>query len=380
MPSAYRAMIQSPNSIIIDLQALEHNLNQVKKLVDSKARIMGIVKSDAYGHGLLPVSRVLEKNGVDYLGVAHLYEALVLRKDGVRLPIAVLCGIRTREEAKEVVENDLTPVLFDLTVVEALAEESSRRGKRTHVQLKVDTGMGRLGIPYADVASFVKGVMKYDQLHLEGLSSHLSSADHPNQDFTEIQIENFRKAIEIGQALGLELPRNNLANSAGIMAHKGSHFNVVRPGIMLYGGLPSPGFRCAFPLKPVMNFKGKIIQVRDLPDNTPVSYGRTYYTKGAQRTAVLSAGYGDGLPRSLSNKGKVLVGGKKRDIVGRICMNMIVCDVTGLKDIKPGNEVVFLGAQGEETITGDDMARWAETISYEIFCSIGEGKSKRYTG
>ena len=373
-------MIRPPNSVIIDLSALEHNLNQVKKLVNPNTRIMGIVKSDAYGHGLFPVSRFLEKNGVDYLGVAHLYEALELRREGIGLPIVVLCGIRTREEAKEVVSKDLTPVLFDLAMVEALAEESSKRGKRINVQLKVDTGMGRLGIPHLEVGSFLKNVMKYERLYLEGLSSHLSSADDPGKGFTEIQIENFKKAIEIGHALGLELPLNNLANSAGIMAQKDSHFNVVRPGIMLYGGLPSPGFCSPLPLKPVMHFKGQVIQIRDLPDNTPVSYGRTYYTKGTQRIAVLSAGYGDGLPRSMSNKGEVLVGGKKMDIIGTVCMNMIVCDVTGLNDIMPGNEVVFFGTQGEKIITGDDVAGWAETITYEIFCSIGEGKGKEYMG
>lgn len=373
-------MIRSPNSVIIDLSALENNLSQVKTLVNPKTRIMGIVKSDAYGHGLLKVSKILEKNGIDYLGVAHLYEALELRRNGSRLPIVILCGIRTREEAKEVVDKDLTPVLFDLAMVEALAEESAKRGKRINVQLKVDTGMGRLGIPHLEVGPFIRDIMKYKELYLEGLSSHLSSADDPTSNFTEIQIENLKKAIEIGHGMGLELPLNNLANSAGLMAHKDSHFNVVRPGIMLYGGLPSPGFRSPLPLKPVMNFKGQIIQVRDLPANTPVSYGRTYYTKGAQRIAVLSAGYGDGLPRSMSNKGKVLVGGIKREVIGRVCMNMIMCDVTGVKDIMPGNEVVFLGTQGEETITGDNMASWAETISYEIFCSIGEGNTKEYIG
>ena len=230
-------------------------------------------------------------------------------------------------------------MLFDLAIVEALSEESAKRGKRVNVQLKVDTGMGRLGIPHLEVEPFIRDIMKYKELYLEGLSSHLSSADDPTSNFTEIQIENFKKAIEIGHGMGLELPLNNLANSAGLMAHKDSHFNVVRPGIMLYGGLPSPGFRSPVPLKPVMKFKGQIIQVRDLPVNTPVSYGRTYYTKGAQRIAILSAGYGDGLPRSMSNKGKVLVGGKKREVIGRVCMNMIMCDVTGAKDIMPGNEV-----------------------------------------
>ena len=373
-------MIHSPNSIVIDLSALEHNLNQVRKLLAPETRIMGVVKSDAYGHGLIPVSKALESNGVDYLGVAHLYEALELRNSGIRLPIALLCGVRTKDEAREAVEKDLTPVLFDLEMAELLAKESVRKGKGIHVQVNVDTGMGRLGIDLSDLGPFMKKMAGFKELHVEALASHLSSADEPESNFTEIQIENFQKAIDIGRSMGFELPLNNLANSAGTIAHKEAHFSLVRPGIMLYGGLPSPGFKRSVPLKPVMNFKGGVIRIRDLPDNTPVSYGRTYYTKGAQKIAVLSAGYGDGLPRSMSNRGKVLIQGKKVDIVGTVCMNMITCDVSGIKDITPGSEVVFLGTQGEETITGDDVARWTQTISYEIFCSIGVGNRKEYVG
>jgi alanine racemase len=372
-------MIQLPNSVKIDLSALEHNLNQVKKLVNPKTQIMGIVKSDAYGHGLLPVSQVLERNGIDRLGVGYLQEALELRKSGVRLPLAVLCGIKAREEAKEVVDKDLTPALYDLATAEILAEEAARRGKRIHIQLKVDTGMGRLGIPHSKVEPFIKKIREYKELNLEALTSHLSSADETNSEFTKDQIKNFEKAIKMGRAMGLELPLNNLANSAGIMAHKDSHFGMVRPGIMLYGGLPSPGFRSPTPLKPVMNFTGRILQIKDLPDHSPVSYGRTYYTKGSQRIAVLSAGYGDGLPRSLSNRGKVLIGGKKVNVIGRICMNMTVTDITGLNEVVPGNEVVFFGSQGDEIITGDDVAEWGETISYEIFCSVGQGNTRQYT-
>lgn len=373
-------MIHSPNSVTIDISSLEHNLDQVKKLINPKTSIMGVVKSDAYGHGLIPVSKVLERKGVEHLGVAHLYEALELRTNGVRLPIVILCGIRNREEALEVVDKDLTPVLFDLRIAEVLDEESARRDKKTPVHIKVDTGMGRLGIPHPELGSFLKNIMKCKRLRLEALCSHLSSADEPEGNFTEAQINHFKKAIEMGRSMGLELPLNNLANSAGIMAHKESHFDMVRPGIMLYGGLPSPGFPASLPLKPVMNFKGQIIQIRELPGNTPVSYGRTYHTKGAERVAVLSAGYGDGLPRTISNRGKVLIGGRKTDVIGRVCMNMIMANVTGLKDIGVGDEVVFLGTQAGETITGDDMARWAETIAYEIFCSIGIGNTREYRG
>ena len=371
-------MGHSPNRVKIDLSALEFNLGQVKKLINAETRIMGIVKSDAYGHGLVPVSRVLEKKGVDCLGVAHIHEGLELRKNGIRSPLVILCGINNREDAREVVDKDLTPVLSDLTLIELVAKESAKRGKSTHIQLKVDTGMSRLGVPSGDVGYFVQKILGYKELYLEALCSHLSSADETMVDFTRIQIERFKEAIEMGHTMGVDFPLNNLANSAGIMAHKDSHFNMVRPGIMLYGGLPSPGFNPPLPLKPVMSFEGRILQIKDYPKDTPISYGRTYHTKSDQRIAVVSIGYGDGLPRNLSNRGKLLIGGRKVNIVGRICMNMTMCDITGMKDVSQGDEVVIMGRQGQEIIWGDDLALWGETISYEIFCSIGQRDTREY--
>jgi alanine racemase len=366
------------NSVTIDLSALAHNLQQVMVFTDRGSKIMGIVKSDAYGHGLLPVSRTLEKHGIDCLGVAYLHEARELRNGGVKVPIVILCGIQTRDESREVVEKDLTPVLFDLTVAETLAQESARLGKTTHIHLKVDTGMGRLGIAHTEVVPFVQRILALKGLELKALTSHLSSATEPTSDFTEIQVRHFKKAIDAGRSMGVDLSLNHLANSAGIMGHKNVHFEMVRPGILLYGGLPSPQFVSPISIRPAMHLKGKILQLRDLPDHTPVSYGRTYYTKGPSRVAVLSAGYGDGLPRSMSNLGKVLVKGKRSPIVGMICMNLTVCDITGREHVKLGDEAVFLGSQGTQTITGDDIARWAGTISYEVFCSIGQRNKKEY--
>ncbi|MCP4665655.1 MAG: alanine racemase [Deltaproteobacteria bacterium] len=371
-------MSNQPNRVAIDLSALAHNLGQVRSLAPQETRIMGIVKSDAYGHGLAPISKALEKEGVDCLGVAHLYEALELRKQEIKTPIVILCGIQTRDESRQVVENALSPVLFDTAAAEILNRESARKGKGTPVYLKVDTGMGRLGAPHLDAGPMLQRIAALKNLDIQGLMSHLASADEHASDFTDHQITAFEKAIEAGRSLGLALPFNNLANSAGVMGYQKSHFDMVRPGIMLYGGLPSPEFESPVRLKPVMHFKGRIIQIRDLPGQTPISYGRTYYTKGPSRIAILSAGYGDGLPRSMSNRGAVLIGGKRAPIVGTICMNLTLCDITALKGVKPGDEAVFLGSQGRETITGDDMAAWAGAISYEVFCSIGQQNRREY--
>ena len=366
------------NHLTIDLSALAHNLNQVKTIVGENTRVMGVVKADAYGHGLVAVAKTLEKNRVHCLGVAHFHEAMELRNRGVSLPIVILCGIRTREEAEAVVHHGLVPTLFDPAVAEVLAAECARMKTLARVYVKVDTGMGRLGLLSSELAFFLSQVTRFKEIRIEGLTSHLSSADDAESEFTENQIRGFGKAIEMGRAMGLDLPFNNLANSAGLMKFKDAHFDMVRPGIMLYGGLPSPDFNAPVPLQPVMRFTAEVIQVRDFPDHTPVSYGRTYYTQGPRRIAVLSAGYGEGLPRNLSNTGKVLIKGKKVPITGRVCMNMTMVDVTGLEHVRPGDEAVFLGTQNGEKITADDVASWAGTISYEILCSLGQRNPKEY--
>ena len=366
------------NRLQIDLSALIHNFRQVKAIVGEDTKIMGVVKADAYGHGLVAVAKALEQNRVHCLGVAHLYEALELRHHGISLPIVILCGIRSAEDVHAVVHHELIPTVFDPAVTERLAAEAARKKTLARVYVKVDTGMGRLGLVPSELGAFLDHVGRLKALRLEGLTSHLSSADEADPGFTEAQIRSFRKAVETGRALGLDLPLNNLANSAGLMKFKDAHSDMVRPGIMLYGGLPSPDFKPPVPLKPVMRFSGEVIQVREFPDHTPVSYSRTHYTRGPRRIAVLSAGYGEGLPRAMSNKGLVLIHEKKVPITGRVCMNMTMADVTGLREVRAGDEAVFLGTQEGETITADDLASWAGTISYDILCSAGQRNPKEY--
>jgi alanine racemase len=371
-------MIERPNHVEIDLSALVDNLNQVKQLIGSGTKIMGIVKSDAYGHGLIPVSRTLERHKVDCLGVAHLYEAMVLRAEGIGLPIVILCGLRGVSEVEAAVKHDLTPVIFDLEIAEILARVCREQNRTIGVHLKVDTGMGRLGIPYDELADPIRKVLKLKGLCLRALFSHLSSADESCEDYTLIQIRRFRHAIETGRAVGACLEYNSLANSAGIMRFPGAHFDMVRPGIMLYGGLPSATFTPPGVLKPVMHYKGRVLQVREMAAQQPIGYGRTYYTKNTQRVAVISAGYGDGLPRAMAGQSLVIIGGKRAPILGRMCMNLTICDVTALGEVMPGQEVVFLGTQGNEAITGDEIAQWAGTISYEVFCALGPRNYKEY--
>ncbi|MBN2420335.1 MAG: alanine racemase [Deltaproteobacteria bacterium] len=371
-------MIISPNRLTIDLDALNHNLKQIKTCLAKETKIMGIVKSDAYGHGMVPVSKALVKNGVYCLGVSFIGEALELRKAGIRVPIIILCGIETDEEAEAAVENALTPVVFDLHSAEKLEKRAMENGRKIKIHVKIDTGMGRLGVDLNQTAGFLNDIMKYPFLETEGLMSHLSSADEEDRDFTQGQIEKFKIIVEQARRMGMDLKLNHLANSAGAVSYKDSHFDMVRPGIMLYGGLPSPGFKTEIKLKPVMGLISRVLQVRRFKDNTPVSYSRTYYTAGEKEIAIISAGYADGIPRCLSNRGKVLVGGKPADITGNVCMNMIACDVTGIGNISAGDECVILGSQGDEAITADSIAGLCNTISYEILLSMGRSLEREY--
>ena len=371
-------MEQARNTAVVDWTALAHNLNQARSLLRPAVKIMAVVKADAYGHGSASVSQAFARMGADCLGVAHLHEALELRKAGVSLPVCVLSGIRTREEARAVIEHELNPVSYDPAAAEVLARESVAMGKRAGIYGKVDTGMGRLGIPHTHIEPFLEKLGSLKSIELCGLMSHLSSADDPDRSFTDLQIRNFKGAIERARAKGFALPLNSLANSAGVMAYPESHFDMVRPGIMLYGGLPDPEFLSPVPLRPVMTFKAVVLQVRDMPQGVPVSYSRTYHTLGNERIAVLSAGYGDGLPRRLSNRGQVLIRGRRAPVVGRVCMNLTMVNVSALGEVRPGEEAVFLGCQEDACITGDEVARWAETISYEVFCSIGGRSARSY--
>lgn len=361
-----------PNRVEIDRSALRHNLGQVRSIIAPGTGVTAVVKADAYGHGLVEAARTFEGGGAERLAVAHLVEALQLREAGIRCPIVILCGILTRDEAGAVVEHDLIPVLQEPAPTEILSDESLRRGKRTPVQLKIDTGMGRLGVPSNETGRFVEHVLRHEGVVPEGLVSHLSSADEEDRRFTGLQIRRFKDSLETAGIAGMRLDASSLANSAGTLRYPEAHFGMVRPGIVLYGGSPSPDLVPDIPLRPAMTLRATVLQVRDLPGEAPVSYGRTYTTGRATRTAVISAGYSDGLPRALSNRGHVLIRGRKVPIIGRVCMNLTMADVTDLPGVRPGDEAVFLGRQGQAVLTGDEVAGACSTISYEIYCAFGK--------
>jgi alanine racemase len=371
-------MLTSPNKLTIELGALVHNLGVIRGCIGPDVKIMGVVKSDGYGHGIVQVSKTLEKNGVYSLGVSFLKEALFLREKRIGIPIVILCGIETEADAAAVIDNGLTPVLFDLASAEIVERIASKRGKRIKVHVKIDTGMGRLGIDCSQALSFLKRLEGLSSLEIEGLMSHLSSADEQDSSFTKGQIEKFAGVINEAKRMGFDLRLNHLANSAGIVRYPDSHFDMVRPGIMLYGGLPSPDFMANIDLRPVMGLKCHILQIREFEPNTPVSYGRRYYTDGKRKIAILSAGYADGIPRSISNKGRVIINNEFAPIRGNLCMNMLACDITEINDVKEGDECTVMGRGGNNIITGDEIAGLSNTISYEIYLSMGKGLEREY--
>jgi len=370
------------NLLKIDLSAIEYNLDQIRRILPKNTKIMGIVKSDAYGHGLIPVSKLLSRKGIDMLGVSYPSEAFELVKNGIEKKIAILCGIFNREEANLVCENNIIPVIWNMEIAYMLNEEAERRGRIAEVFIKIDTGMGRLGIKKEELPQFLMRLSQLRKIKIKGLISHLSSADLDDiesERFTRKQIDIFKECISICHQMGIDVSTNSIANSSGILKYNPeSIFELVRPGIILYGAFPSSDFKTDIDFHHAMEFYGKILQIRSIPSNVPISYGRTYYTKEEKRIAILSAGYGNGIPRAISNKGYVLIRGKKAPIIGNVCMDLMVCDITGIKDVKEGDDVVFMGRSGDEVISSSDIARWSNTIPYEILCSIGKINKREY--
>jgi alanine racemase len=372
-------MITTMVDLAIDLAALEHNYRQLRRLCAPQAKLLAVVKADAYGHGLLPVARKLAAAGADYLGVGSLEEGLRLRQAGITLPVLLLLGILP-EEAERAVAAGLEVSLFRLDVAQALSAAAARQGKKARVHLKVDTGMGRLGVLPQEVMSFLASLKKMRRLSVMGLISHLAVADQEDKTYTHKQLQEFMTLLAEARDAGFQLPLSHIANSAALWELPEAHFGLVRPGLMLYGSSPSPDWPPPVPLQPVMSLAAQVLQVKRLPPGSSVSYGCTYTTPDWCDLAVLPVGYCNGYSRLNSNRGEVLIHGCRAPIRGRVCMNLTMVDVTGFPEVKEGDRAVFLGREGDEYLSAEDLAGWAQTISYEIYCALGTANLKRYIG
>ncbi len=367
-----------PTVAEIDLEALAFNYRQIRKRVPREASLLPIVKADAYGHGALPVSLKLEKLGVNYLGVAIPEEGVALRKGGVTCNILILEGI-FKDGAEEAIRYGLTPVVFDIESLNHLSKAAGKRGKKATVHLKVDTGLGRLGVPFDQLPVFLKELKKISNIEVEGLLSHFSMTDQ-EKAYSSAQWETFQKAIAMANAEGFKSRYVHMANSAHLTLFPEHSGNMVRPGIMLYGSYPVSTFQSRIKLKPVLTFKTRIHFLKSVPTGSRISYGGTFTTQRESLIATLPVGYADGYSTRLSNQGEVLIRGKRAPVVGRVCMDLIMVDVTDIYGVSNGDEAILIGRQGREQITADEIARKIGSISYEVLCLIGKRVPRIYVG
>lgn len=363
----------------VDLSALTHNYRALRQLAPPSVKLLAVVKADAYGHGAIPVATRLQLLGADLFGVARCSEGVELRRGGITRPIVVLSGVY-QEEAEEVLQYNLTPMIYRMEEAEALSVQAGKWGKRLPVHIKVDTGMGRIGLLPEEVPPFADRLRRLPHLQIEGIASHLSTADEEDPSFSQQQIDRFNWVIEMLRRIDIVPPYRHIANSAALVKLPSAHFNLVRPGIMLYGSYPSPTLKGVVALRQVMSWKSRIADIRRLPKGHPVSYGRTFVAQRPSLIAAVPVGYADGYHRLLSNRGAVLIRGKRAPVVGRVCMDWTMVDVTEIEGAAVGDEVVLLGGQGDEVITAEEMGGWIGTISYEILCSVGKRVERIYKG
>lgn len=357
-----------PTVAEVDLGALVHNFEAMRALC-SPSRVIAVVKADAYGHGVGSVASALEAAGADAFAVAIVEEGLELRSASVRRPILVLGGVAPAA-AEEAMRAGLTPVVFDVGQVEPLARAA--RDTRLHVHLKFDTGMSRLGMDPFEIDPLVRALGRHPNLAVAGVLTHLACADAPDPEPTRRQLARFRDVLSALRRAGIDPGLRHAAASAGAIRFPSARLDMVRLGISLYGQLPSttlPAPRLPG-LQPVLRVRTMVQQVREIAAGTAVGYGATFVAARRSRIATLPMGYADGLSRLLSNRGEVLVHGRRAPIVGNVCMDMTMVDVTDVPDVTAGDEVVVLGEQGGQTITADDVARRSDTISYEILTSL----------
>jgi len=363
----------------VDLEALAYNYHQLRQLASPSVKFLAVVKADAYGHGAIPVSKKLEELNVDFLGVATVKEGVELRNGGIKKPILVLSGVY-QEELEEVLNYQLTPMVYRLEIAEALSAAASTRGKKIPIHIKVDTGMGRIGVLAEEAPAFANRVRKLGNLEIEGIASHFSTADEGDSSFAAEQLRRFSRTIEEIKRLGIDPPYRHIANSAALVNLPAAHFTLVRPGIMLYGSYPSSSLKGKVPLRQVMSWKSRIADLKKVPAGYPISYGRTFVTERPSLIAVIPVGYADGYDRLLSNRGKVLIRGGNAPVVGRICMDWTMVDVTAIRGVEVGDEVVLMGRQLGQEISPEEIGGWIGTIPYEVLCSVGKRVQRIYKG
>ena len=358
---------------IIDLGAISHNVAAIRKKIGGQRGLMAVVKADGYGHGAVEVSRTALRNGADSLAVALPEEGQHLREAGIEAPILVL-GLIQPEEAWKVVDSQLDQTVSSIALLEALDREAASASTQVNIHVKVETGLGRIGVEPHEVVLFLRRARSYRNLKVAGLFSHFSAADERDKTFSQHQLQLFEQTIREIRHAGIELPQRHMANSAATLDLPESYYDLVRPGLIIYGLYPSTEVSHSIEVKPAMTLKTKVCYLKTVPQGTPISYGRTFVTQKQTRVATLPLGYGDGYKRALANKGEVLIKGRRAPVIGRICMDMCMIDVSDVPDVQAGDEAIVFGQEP----TADELAAKIGTINYEVVTTVGKRVPRVY--
>lgn len=366
----------------INLENLAFNFKEVKKFIDEDIEYMAVVKADAYGHGAGECAKKLESAGIDWFGVALPEEGVELRENGVSKPILCL-GSFWKGQEKLLFDNNLTPVIYRIDLAKTLDEFAESIKQIINIHIKVDTGMGRIGIRFDEIADFISELKNFKNLRTEGIMTHLAAADDLSEnEFTSGQIEKFNCAVKMFENAGFSFKYKDVANSPGAIAHAQSRKNLVRLGGILYGlgddVLPKEIDKPL--LKPVMSVYSRIAHIKNVPKNETVGYSRTFKLKSDSMIATVPIGYQDGYARSLSNRANAIIRGEFVPVVGRVSMDWTLLDVSKIENVKVGDEVILIGEQAGKTVSAEDLAKIAKTISYEITCGISRRVVRRYVG
>ena len=365
----------------INITNLDYNIKQIKDKVGPGKKITGIIKADAYGHGAIKVATVLRANGIESFGVATLSEAVRLRKAGFIIEEIIVLGLTPDPYIDTIIEYRLTPVVCDYENAEAISRAAAKANIIINGYLAIDTGMGRIGYDTDNSSSIddIRMIMNLPNFRIAGLFSHFAAADSLDKTYTTVQEQRFMVFYKKLLNAGIPIPCRTLANSAAIMEVASSHYEMVRPGIIMYGCYPSAEVdRSQIDLRPVMSIKANIVQLKKVPAGNSISYGRKFTTRQDSLIATIPIGYSDGLPRPYSTKGKVIVNGVFAPIAGTICMDQCMIDVTHVPYPRLSDEVTIMGKDGIYEISAEDIAKATNTINYEVLCAFGQRLPKVY--
>lgn len=367
----------------VNLDAIKHNIREIREHVKETTKVMAVIKADGYGHGAIPIGRELERLNIDYIAVAIYQEGILLRDEGIKTPILVL-GNTPKEAFESLINYNLAQTVYSINMGIELNEVAKALGKVATIHLKIDTGMGRIGIraihkPISEVIQSIKEIYELENLHMEGIFTHFSKADEVDKSYTQVQLSIFNEVIKELDKIAIKPSLIHASNSAGLLDIKEAHFNMVRAGIAIYGLYPSEDVDKSMGLEPALSIISRVIFIKEVESGELISYGGTYETRGKTIIATIPIGYADGYSRALSNKGQVVIRGQFAPVIGRVCMDQLMIDVTHIESVCENDEVYLIGGTQEAFVSVEDIAEIMRTINYEVICLIGKRVPRVYT-